>query len=89
MANIIIFPTGSTTNTNPHIIFTGSGSNDYTIEIDTVGDLIFKSSSSIFKIKDSDKPFEFPAEVNVINSELYVGNTMVVNSNGEWVGQSH
>ena len=43
MANIIIYPTGSTLNTNPHIIFSGSGIN-YTIEIDTAGDLVFKSS---------------------------------------------
>ena len=88
MANIIIYPTGSTLNTNPHIIFSGTGV-DYTIEIDTTGDLIFKSSTDIFKIVDSTSPLLLPGEVNVVNSELYVGTTMVVNSSGDWVGDTH
>lgn len=87
MANIIIYPTGSTLNTNPHIIFSGTGV-DYTIEIDTAGDLVFKSSTNIFKISDSATPLSLPGEVNVVNSELYVGNMMVVDSGGHWVGQT-
>ena len=86
MANIIIYPTGSTSNTNPHIIFSGSG-NSYAIEIDNSGDLIFKSSTNIFKVSDSDTPLSLPAEANVVNSELYVGSMMVVDSGGHWVGQ--
>ena len=86
MANIIIYPTGSTSNTNPHIIFSGSG-NSYAIEIDNSGDLIFKSSTNIFKVSDSNTPLSLPAEANVVNSELYVGSMMVVDSGGHWVGQ--
>lgn len=38
---IIIFPSGTTLNTNPHILFSGGTGNPYTIEMTTTGELLF------------------------------------------------
>jgi len=38
---VIIYPSGTTANTNPHILFSGGTGATYTIEMTTDGELLF------------------------------------------------
>jgi len=88
---IVIYPSGNTTNTNPHIEFSGSGGY-YIMEIDSSGpniDVSFKPTTGspykIYRISDSDSPLTLYGNSR-FNKGLYVAGTQMVGADGYWAG---
>jgi len=42
---IIVYPTGTTSNTNPHVLFSGGTGSTYTIEMTVNGELLFSQET--------------------------------------------
>jgi hypothetical protein len=42
---IIVYPSGTTANTNPHVLFSGSTGVTYMIEMTTTGELLFSQET--------------------------------------------
>ena len=88
---IVIYPSGNTTNTNPHIEFSGAGGY-YIMEIDSSGpniDVSFKPTTGspykIYRISDSDSPLTLYGNSR-FNKGLYVAGTQMVGADGYWAG---
>jgi len=42
---VIVYPSGTTANTNPHVLFSGGTGTTYTIEMTTTGELLFSQDT--------------------------------------------
>ena len=89
MSNIIIYPTGSTTNTDPNIIF-DDGTTKLSFDMNASGAtnsyLNLSSSTNPDAIRLYDTGTIETSGASVSSGSVYVGGNLMIDSTGVWVG---